>query len=288
MKKITLLFAALAFTGIVAQAADDDNDRRAQRRAQAQQRGVAGDIDRRIQSINRLDNNQAALMAGMAAISKETAVPLTTIQAEHKDHPQMGLAGLFVAHQLSVKTHKPVDQLIKQRQAGRSWTEVARANNQDLAELDQKLTRIEEAMRNPGAASSGTASSPATPGADRTQVREATPTPSGLENRIATLNQLDDKPLAMRTGLQALSKETATPLPQLEELQKQQTTAGIGDLFVAQELAVRTHKNADEFLKAHSGGKTWEQIISENNQDRSVIEQKISRIEQTMRDAEKQ
>lgn len=285
MRKLTLVLSVLAFTGICGKAADD-NQNRAPRRNQTQQTGAAGDLERRIQSINQLDKNQAALMAGMAAVSKETAVPLTTIETEHKDHPQMGLGGLFMAHQLSVTTHKPVDQLIKQRQSGRGWAELARANNQDLADLDQKLTRIEDAMRNPGAASSTSSSAVST--ADRTQVREATPAPSGLENRIATLNQLDDKPLVMRTGLQALSKETATPLPQLEELQKQQTTAGIGDLFIAQELALRTHKSADELLKAHTGGKTWEQIIAENNQDRGVIEQKLSRIEQAMRDADKQ
>ena len=285
MKKLTVLLATLAITGVLANAADDNNTR-AQRRNQNQERGAAGDLDRHIQAVNRLDKNQAALRAGMAAVSKETAVPLNTIEAEHKDHPQMGLAGLFVAHQLSVTTHKPADQFIKQRQSGQSWAQIARANNQDLADLDQKLTRIEEAMRNPGAASSTAGTTTST--ADKTQVREATPAPTALENRIAALNTLDDKPLVMRTGLQALSKETATPLPQLEELQKQQTTAGIGDLFMAQEIAVRTHKTPDELLKAHTGGKTWEQIITENNQDRGTIEQKLSRVEQAMRDADKQ
>ncbi|HWN95235.1 MAG TPA: hypothetical protein VNT99_09390 [Methylomirabilota bacterium] len=282
MKMLTLLLTALALAGTATNAADN-KDRQTQRREQAQQRAMADDVDRRIQTINRLDNNQSALMAGMAAVSKETAVPLPTIEAEHKDHPQMGLAGLFVAHQLAVKSHKPVDQLIKQRRAGRTWTELARANNQDLVELEQKLARIEQAMRNPGAAGAGANAS-----TDRTQVREAMPPQTELDKRIAALNALDDKPVLMRTGLQALSRETATPLPQLEELQKQQMTAGIGDLFVAQELAVRTHKSADELLKSRASGRTWAQIIAENNQDRIGIEQKLSRIEQAMRDADKQ
>jgi hypothetical protein len=281
MRKLTLLIATLVLVGTFEANAADDKDRRTPRREQSEQRGVGADIDKRIQALNRLDNNSSAMMAGMAAVSKETAVPLPTIEAEHKQHPQVGLAGLFIAHELSVKTHKPVDQLIKQRQAGRTWTELARANGEDLNELDQKLARIEDAMRNPGAAANRNVA------ADRAQVRERE-VKTELDKRIEALNALDDKPLLMRTGLAALSKETATPLPQIEELQKRQATAGVGDLFVAQELAVRTYKTADELLKLHADGKSWAQIITDNNQDRSSIEQKLSRIEQMMRDADKQ
>jgi hypothetical protein len=276
MRKLTSIITTLAFACVLAANAADDKDNKAQRR------GVGADIDKRVQTINRLDNNNTAKLAGLAAVSKETAVPLPTIEAESKDHPMVGLGGLFMAHELSVKTKKPVDQLIKQRQSGQTWSEIARANRQDLAMIDQKLERIESAMRNPGAAATTGA------GSDRTPVRERETTKTELDKRIASLNTLDDKPGVMRTGLAAASKETAVPLPQIEELQKQQTSAGVGDLFVAQELATHTQKPADEFLKQHANGKSWTQIISDNNQDRAVIEQKLGRIEQAMRDADKQ
>ena len=217
----------------------------------------------------------------MAAVSQETAVPLPTIEAEAKDHPTLGLGGLFMAHELSVKTKKPTDQLIKTRQGGKMWSEIARDNGVNLSDVDAKLTRIENALRNPGTASTTTSTS----GADRTAVRERDTTKTALDTRVASLNTLDDKPGVMRTGLSALSKETATPLPQIEELQKQNTTAGVGDLFIAQELATKTQKPAGEYLSQHNAGKSWSQIISDSNQDRSNIEQKLSRIEQSMKDA---
>jgi hypothetical protein len=105
------------------------------------------------------------------------------------------------------------------------------------------------------------------------------------------MNTLDDKPGAMNAGLAALSKETATPMPQIETLQKAHMSAGIGDLFVAQELSTKARKPggefqpADDFLKQHANGKSWTEIIRENNADQNAIEQKLSRIEQAMKDA---
>lgn len=276
MKRITTIITTIAFAAVLAANAADNKDNN-----RAQRRGAGADIDKRIQTINRLDNNASAKQAGIAAVSKETAVPLPTIEAEAKDHPTMGLAGLFMAHELSVKTKKPVDQLIKQRQNGKAWSALARDNGLDLAEIDQKLTRIENALRNPGA-------DKATSDKDRTAVRERDRSTTELDRRIDSLNTLDDKPLVMRYGLAALSKETAVPLPQIEELQKQHTTAGIGDLMVAQELATKTQKSAGDFLKQHAAGKSWTAIIAEANQDRAAIEQKMTRVERAMKDADKQ
>lgn len=150
--KMTWVIAATLLAGISVNAADKETQK--QREAQkersavrAEQRGTKADIDNRISAVNRLDNNKAALMAGMAAVSKETAVPLPTIQAEHKEHPNVGLAGLFVAHELAVRTHKPVDHFIKAHKEGRSWNEIAKANGESLEEMDAKLARIEDAMR---------------------------------------------------------------------------------------------------------------------------------------------
>ena len=288
--KLKTIISVVAITAslITANAADKkdkDKDKAATPRA-----GVGADIDRRIQAINRLDNNASAKQAGMVAVSHETAVPLTTIESEAKEHPTLGLGGLFMAHELSVKTKKPTDQLIKTRQGGKVWSEIARDNNVNLSEVDAKLTRIENALRNPGTASTTTTTTTTTTREnDRTAVRERDRdrdrTRTALDTTVASINTLDDKPVVMRTGLSSLSKETATPLPQIEELQKQNATAGLGDLFIAQELATKTQKPASEFLNQHNAGKTWTQVISDANQDRSNIEQKLTRIEQAMKDA---
>src|SRR6185503_1832658 len=101
MKMGKWFIGAALLAGLSVSAADKEAQKE-RRAVRAEQRETSADIDKRIMAINRLDNNQPAMMAGMAAVSKETAVPLPTIQAEHKQHPQVGLAGLFVAHQLAV------------------------------------------------------------------------------------------------------------------------------------------------------------------------------------------
>lgn len=154
MKKITLMTITVsAFIACAMQAADDNkNDSTKVRRERAERREAKIDIDKRVREINKLDNSNDAMMAGMAAVSKETAVPLPTIQAEHKEHPKLGLAGLFVAHELATHTHAPVNQFIKQHESGKSWADLAAAHNQDLNSVESKLARIESALKNAGGA----------------------------------------------------------------------------------------------------------------------------------------
>jgi hypothetical protein len=154
MKKITLMTITVsAFVAFALQAADDNkNDSTKVRRDRAERREAKVDIDKRVREINKLDNSNDSMMAGMAAVSKETAVPLPTIQAEHKEHPKVGLAGLFVAHELATHTHEPVEKFIKQHESGKSWADLAAANNQDLSSFEAKLARIESALQNSGGA----------------------------------------------------------------------------------------------------------------------------------------
>ena len=156
MKKITLLAVTVSalFALPVVAADDKDNPGKARREQQAERRD-AKDIDKLVRDINKLDNSESAMRAGMAAVSKETAVPLPTIEAEHKQHPKVGLAGLFVAHELSTHTHQPVERFIKQHESGKSWTELAKDNNQDLSSVEAKLGRIETALKGSGAAAAG-------------------------------------------------------------------------------------------------------------------------------------
>jgi hypothetical protein len=119
-------------------------EREADRR---EQRAVNADIDKRIIAMNRLDNNPAARRVGMAAVSKQTAVPLPQIESEHKEHPKVGIAGLFMAHELAVHTHKPVEHFLKAHADGKSWNEQIKANGLNHEEIDAKIARIEDEMR---------------------------------------------------------------------------------------------------------------------------------------------
>ena len=125
---------------------------------------------------------------------------------------------------------------------------------------------------------------------DRTRVRERRErrgTMTELERRVAAINALDDQPQAMRAGLTASSRETAMPLPTVEQNQKQNANVGLGDFFVAQELSIKTQKSVDELLRQHAAGKTWNEISTANNQDVESIQRKLANVEQAMRDAVK-
>jgi hypothetical protein len=150
--KWTLIVSTIVLLGTFnTQAADEKaRERQAVRERREQQNDTAAtraDIDRRINTVNRLDNKESAKLAGYQAVSKETAVPLPQIQSEHQQHPKLGIAGLFVAHEIATHTQKPVDNLIKQRESGKTWNQIAAANGMDLAQIDTKLGRIEDAMK---------------------------------------------------------------------------------------------------------------------------------------------
>jgi hypothetical protein len=280
MKIFTLLIVSASALGVLSTYGADERSTAQERRERAERRQTQGDVEKLLREINALDNKPGAMRAGMAAVSKETAVPLPTIEAEHTSNPNVGLAGLFVAHELSVQTHKPVDQFLKQHRTGKTWTEIARANGENLNTMQGKLERIRQAMLNPDAAAAASSSS------DATRVRAAA-YQTEFDRRVQMLNTRNDQPAAMRAGLAALSKETAVPLPTVEENQKQHPDAGLGDLFVAQELSTKTQKSVDELLRVHATGKTWSDIAKENNQDVASIQTKLANLEQAMRDTGK-
>ena len=148
--KILMVVTTAALLASFTASADDKNKEKNTRkeirkereviREQADRRETKSDIESRIQALNRLDNNPSSMRVGMAAVSKETAVPLRKIEAEHKEHPTVGLAGLFVAHELATRTHKPVEHFLKARASGKTWVEVAAANGENLDVLEAKLS----------------------------------------------------------------------------------------------------------------------------------------------------
>jgi hypothetical protein len=100
-----------------------------------------------IQSVNSLGQNANAQSVALAAMSRETAVPLTQIEQARQQNQGLGLGDLFVAQELSAKTKKSVDELWKQHLNQRTWAQVAADNNQDIGEIQRKLSRVEQSLR---------------------------------------------------------------------------------------------------------------------------------------------
>src|SRR5258705_11753912 len=89
-KMVLMVTAAAMFTALTVNAADKET-RKERQAVRTEARAEKIDIDKRIDAVNRLDNKPAAMQAGLAEGSKETAVPVQKIQAEPKEHPRVGL-----------------------------------------------------------------------------------------------------------------------------------------------------------------------------------------------------
>lgn len=108
---------------------------------------VKNSVDKRIQTINTLDNKAAAREAAFAAIAKETGVTANKVQAQHREHPTIGTSGLLLANLISAQTKKPAANYLRQRSSGKPWAEIAEDNKFDLEKADAALGRLETSMR---------------------------------------------------------------------------------------------------------------------------------------------
>src|SRR5678815_2367507 len=98
MKTFTLLsIISASALGVISSFGADDKSTAQERRERRQAQAAQGELEKLVREINVLDNKPAAQRAGMAAVSKETAVPLPTLESEHTKNPRTGLGGLFMA-----------------------------------------------------------------------------------------------------------------------------------------------------------------------------------------------
>ena len=106
---------------------------------------IKADFEKRLRQVNTLDNHPAAAKAGLEAIARETGVPLSTLQAQIKDH-KAGSGGLVMANELAKATGKPAVTFLRQRQQNREWDRIAADNKFDLSKVLPKLDRVQASM----------------------------------------------------------------------------------------------------------------------------------------------
>jgi len=274
MTRFTLLFATATLVALPLFAADDDRRRTPNR---AERREARQDIESLIRDINSLDNQAAARQAGLAEAAKQAGVSRQTIEAQQKDHPRVGLAGVFLAQEIAKNSKKSPDEILRARTSGeKTWVEIARDNKQNVNALERKLGNIQDAML----AATG----------DRARVRgnqsAQTAQPAGdspFDKTIQSVNALGQEPTARRAGLSAIARETELSREQVEQSSEQNKQLGLGDFFVAQHLASKTKKSVSELWNTHLSGKTWTEIAQANNENATQIERKLERVEDAMR-----
>jgi hypothetical protein len=106
-----------------------------------------------------------------------------------------------------------------------------------------------------------------------------------IDEHIRDINKLDNKEGARLAGLRAVSHETGTPVPRLEEQLKNHPKAGIAGLLVANEIGNKTKKEPSDVFKAHGNGKSWAELAREHSADVGAMETKLARVEAALREA---
>ena len=282
MKHLPTLVAAITLVAVptftVNSAAQAQSQNRAAR-IEARQ-----DIEKLIQDINSLESQPAARRAGAAEAARQAAVPPARFLTPPKDQPKAGLAGLFLAQEIGKNAKKDPEDLLKARVEGKTWMQIAQENNQNLATLESKLTSIHEAMLAPDGnrtrANNRAATTDGTVNRDQTTAAGAD-TPFGTS--IKAVNDLGQEQEARRVGLNAIARETGLSRQQVEQAADQHKEMGLGDLFVAQQLSLKTKKPVADLWSMHLSPKTWEAIAQENGANAGQIERQLARVEDTMR-----
>ena len=284
MKHLPTMVATIILITLPVFTAESDARPVTQEQNRAARRELRQEFERLIQDINSLESQPAARRAGDAEASRQAAVPPGRFLTPPNDQPKAGLAGLFLAQEIGKNAKKDPEELLKARVDGATWAQIAQENKQDLAALERKLTRIHEAMLAPDGNRARANNRAAT--TDSTVNRNQSTVAGGdtpLGTSIQAVNDLGQEQETMRIGLNAIARETGLTRQQVEQAADQHNEMGLGDLFVAQQLAVKTKKPVAELWSMHLSPKTWEAIAQENGANANQIERQLARIEDTMR-----
>jgi hypothetical protein len=110
------------------------------------------ELERKAKVVNREAEKESVFKQALHHVSIETGVPESTIEAQHRRNPDMGLAGIMMANVMAAETKKDSSEFIKQRKGGKGWSAIARANNVSLDKLTLRLDNLDRAI---GTASKG-------------------------------------------------------------------------------------------------------------------------------------
>jgi len=123
---------------------------------QAQNKVTKDQLETQAHRINKEVDKANAMKLALQRISTETGVPIDRVQAMHKDHPDIGPAGVLIANVLADNTKKPPEDFMKKHASGKGWAALARDNNVPLDKLQTRLDHLEAAVA-PGATQPGNA-----------------------------------------------------------------------------------------------------------------------------------
>ena len=104
------------------------------------------DLQKATGSLNETAKTAEGRQRVLAEISKETHVPVATLEAQQAA-TKFGFGELLIANQLAAATGKTFDVIAALKTAGKGWGEIARDNNVKLGEIISAAHRADQAAQ---------------------------------------------------------------------------------------------------------------------------------------------
>lgn len=83
----------------------------------------------------------------MARLSKNIDVPRSTLEAQQKANPNVGMGGLYIANGIARKSRQPADAILAEHKAGNDWASIATAHKVALSDLMESASGAKASAR---------------------------------------------------------------------------------------------------------------------------------------------
>jgi hypothetical protein len=104
-------------------------------------------LDKHVADLDAMGKNEAVRDQMLVRMNRRLDVPLGTMEAELKAHPNLGVGGLVAGHYISRRSKQPVDKILAAHDSGKSWGEIAGEHKVDLPELNERMADAKESAR---------------------------------------------------------------------------------------------------------------------------------------------
>jgi len=101
-------------------------------------------------TLNATITKNHAEAEALRGISVETGVPVERVQALHHNYPKATPAGILIACVLADNTKQDPETYVKKFVNGKNWAVAAKENNVPYEKIDERLTRVEDYIKNGG------------------------------------------------------------------------------------------------------------------------------------------
>ncbi len=105
-------------------------------------------LDTHARTINQATKSNPSLQkVALQQISKETGVSVEQLQQQEKNHPEAGANALLLGNLIAKESNTKFGELMRARESGKHWADIAKAHNVDIDALVQKSSRVAQALR---------------------------------------------------------------------------------------------------------------------------------------------